>query len=243
MAYNYLGLVNELNRRLNETELTSSNFASATGFYAHAKDAINASLRDINQHEFNWPFNHVEQEDVLSSDVSRYAFPHDAKLIDFDSFRIKEDSTLGNATTRLGIVTYEEYLDKYVDQEYNSTGRQGVPQMVAHGPALEYILTPEPDAAYTIVYEYYRIPVDLELYDDVPAVPERFKHIVVDGAMHYAYLFRGNTQDALVAKEKFEEGIKNMRSMLINRTYYVRSYMIPQNTGGGGRMGYARLPI
>jgi hypothetical protein len=47
----------------------------------------------------------------------------------------------------------------------------------------------------------------------------------------------------LVAKEKYEEGIKHMRSMLINRTYYVRSYMIPQNTGGGGRMGYARLPI
>jgi hypothetical protein len=61
--------------------------------------------------------------------------------------------------------------------------------------------------------------------------------------MHYAYLFRGNSQDALIAKEKYQEGIKNMRSMLINRTYYVRSYMIPQNTGGGGRMGYARLPI
>ena len=92
----------------------------------------------------------------------------------------KEDSTLGNATTRLGVVTYEEYLDKYVDQEYNSTGRQGVPQLVAHGPTLEFILTPEPDAAYTLVYEYYRIPVDLELHDDVPAMPERFKHIIVD---------------------------------------------------------------
>ena len=243
MAYNYLGLVNEVNRRVNEVELTSSNFSTSTGFYAHIRDAVNASIRDINQTEFNWPFNHVQQEETLSANVTRYAFPHDAKLLDFDSFRIKEDSTLGNATTRLGVVTYEEYLDKYVDQEYNSTGRQGVPQLVAHGPALEFILTPEPDAAYTLVYEYYRIPVDLELHDDVPAIPERFKHIIVDGAMHYAYLFRGNTQDALVAKEKFEEGIKNMRSMLINRTYYVRSYMIPQNTGGGGRMGYARLPI
>ena len=232
MAYNYLGLVNEVNRRLNETELTTSNFATATGFYAHAKDAINASLRDINQTEYNWPFNHVEQEDVLSANVTRYAFPSDAKLLDFDSFRIKEDSTLGNATTKLGIVAYEEYLEKYVDQEYNTTGRQGVPQLVAHGPALEYIVTPKPDAAYTIVYEYYRVPVDLDLHDDVPAVPERFKHVVVDGAMHYGYLFRGNTQDALVMKEKFDEGIKHMRSQLINRTPYVRSYMLTGATGG-----------
>jgi hypothetical protein len=242
MAYNYLELVNQVNRRLNETELTSSNFASATGFYAQVKDAINASLRDINQHEFNWPFNHVEQEDILSANVTRYSFPQDAKLVDFDSFRIKEDTTLGNATTKLGIIAYEEYLDKYVDQEYNTNGRSGVPQMVAHGPALEYILTPEPDKAYTVVYEYYRVPVDLILFDDVPAVPERFKHIIVDGAMHYAYLFRGNSQDAMVAKQKFDEGIKNMRIVLINRTYYLRSTMIPQNTGGG-RMGFSRSVI
>ncbi len=30
MAYNFLDLVNEVNRRLNEVELTSVNFASAT---------------------------------------------------------------------------------------------------------------------------------------------------------------------------------------------------------------------
>ena len=33
----------------------------------------------------------------------------------------------------------------------------------------------------------------------------------------------------IVMKEKFDEGIKYMRSMLINRTPYVRSYMITQN--------------
>ncbi len=232
MAYDFLGLVNEVNKRVNEVVLTTSNFATVKGFYAHAQDAVNASIRDINQHEYNWPFNHVEQEDTLSADVSRYPFPYDTKLVNFNTFRIKENTTLGNATEKLGIITYEEYLESYVEQEYNSTARQGVPRLVAHGPALEYIVTPEPDKAYSIIYEYYRVPVDLELHDDVPTIPERFKHIIVDGAMHYAYLFRGNTQDALVAKEKFEEGIKNMRSTLINRTYYVSSSMITRNTSG-----------
>mgnify|MGYP001186879898 CR=1 FL=1 len=244
MAYNFLRLVNEVNRRLNEVELTSSNFSTATGFYAHAKDAVNASLRYINQSEYEWSFNHVEQEDTLSVGVSRYPFPVDSKTIDFDSFRLKENSTLGNDTVKLSTLAYEEYLEKHVEQEYKSdTSGQGVPNRVVHTPSLEYIMTPAPDKAYTVVYEYYRIPVDLELFDDVPAIPERFKHVITDGAMHYAYLFRGNTQDALVAKEKFEEGIKHMRSMIINRYHYVRSYMIPQNTGGGGRIGYARLPL
>ena len=33
MAYDFLGLTNDVNRRLNEVELTSSNFFSSTGAY------------------------------------------------------------------------------------------------------------------------------------------------------------------------------------------------------------------
>ena len=51
MAYDYLGLVNDVNRRLNEVELTAANFASTTGYYSFAKDAVNASLRHIQQEE------------------------------------------------------------------------------------------------------------------------------------------------------------------------------------------------
>ena len=40
MAYDYLGLVNDVNNRLNEVELTSSNFTS-TGYFSFAKDAVN----------------------------------------------------------------------------------------------------------------------------------------------------------------------------------------------------------
>ena len=231
MAYDFLELVNEINRRLNEVELTTTNFATSKGFYAHAKDAVNASIRYMNQAEYNWPYNHVEQEDVLSATVSRYAFPHDSKVIDFNSFRIKEDSTLGNSTQRLSTLAYEEYLDKYIEQEYTTNSAlRGVPLYVTQAPSLEYVVSPTPDKAYTVIYEYYRIPVDLELHDDVPIIPERFKHIIIDGAMHYAYLFRGNTQDSLVMKERFEEGIKNMRSMLINRYHYVRSGMIVRSS-------------
>ena len=32
MAYDFLGLVNDVNRRLNEVALTSANFAATTGY-------------------------------------------------------------------------------------------------------------------------------------------------------------------------------------------------------------------
>ena len=232
MAYNFLGLVNAINRRLNEVELTSSNFATATGFYSQAKDAVNAAIRYLNQSEYFWAFNHNTKEQTLVANTSRYAFPTDAKIVNFNTFRIKENTTLGNATTRLTEIAYEDYLDRYVEQEYNTSSGQGVPTQVAQAPDLKFILTPEPDKAYELVFEYYSFPTDLSATTDAPTIPERFQHVIVDGAMHYGYLFRGNTQDAMIMKEKFDEGIKHMRSQLINRTPYVRSYMFTGSTGG-----------
>ena len=223
MAYNFLGLVNDVNRKLNEVELTSVNFDAATGFYSAAKDSVNSAIRFINQSAYEWPFNHVEAEDTLSAGDVRYALPSDVKTVDFDSFRIKRNNALGNDTRKLRIISYEDYLERFVDAEYSAdTTIRGVPDYVFRTPSQQYGVYPPPNAAYTLVYEYYRLPVDLLKYTDVPSLPEQFRSIIIDGAMHYAYFFRGNSQDATIHLQKFEDGIKNMRSIYINRYEYVR---------------------
>lgn len=224
MAYNFLGLVNDVNRRLNEVELTQNNFNAAVGFYSQCKDAVNAAIMDIQQQQFEWPFNHVEQEETLIAGTTRYAFPSDARTIDMDSFRIKFDDTLDSDTVKLKVLNYDEYLEKFVDQEYNTdTSLQGPPQYVFRAPSMEYGVVPAPDKAYEIVYEYYRTNVELISATDVPAIPEIYRHVIIEGAMYYAYMFRSNEQAAVIAKDKFEKGIKNMRTILINRYEYVRS--------------------
>ena len=231
MAYNFLGLVNEVNRRLNEVELTSSNFAAASGFYNTAKDAVNASLRHINHEESNWPWNHVLEEEILTAGTTRYDYPADAKTLDMNSFRIKRDADLNVSTTKLKSLDYQEYLDKYIDYEYNSsTNVRSVPSFIVRAPSQEFLVVPSPDKDYELVYEYYRNPVALELYDDVPSVPLEFKHIIVDGAMFYAYQFRADTQASQIAQGKFETGIKYMRSLYINRYDYIRSTVITHST-------------
>jgi hypothetical protein len=235
MAYNYIGLTNEVNRRLNEVELTSANFPTATGFYAHIKDAVNSAIRDINHTHYEWPFNHVLAEETLTVGGTRYAFPSDASTIDFDTFRVKESATLSNDTVRLGVMTYDDYLQRFVDQEYSvDTSKQDVPSHVFHAPSLEWGVVPAPDQAYAIAYEYYRIPVDLSSYTDVPSIPERFKQVILDGAMYHAYMFRSNEQAANIAKGKFEEGIKKMRILLINKYVYMQSTAITQSTAFSG---------
>jgi hypothetical protein len=230
MAYDFLGLVNDVNRRLNEVELTSGNFANAKGFYGQAKDAVNAAIQDINQLQHEWSWNHVTQEETLTDGVTRYAFPMDAKVIDFDSFRVKRSSTFNNQTVRLTPITYEDYLTKYADQEYNTdTSLLDVPQYVFRAPGLEFGIVPAPKEDYEIVYEYYRNTLDLINATDVPTVPEMYRHVIIEGAMYHAYMFRSNEQAATIAKAKFEQGIKAMRIMLINRYEYVRSTALQTN--------------
>jgi len=227
MAYDYLGIVNDVNRRLNEVELTTANFATANGEYGMIKDAVNASIRFINQHEYEWPFNHVTEEETLTAGIVRYTFPSDAKTINFNTFRIKKNDTLGNETRKLNVLSYEEYLDSYVDVEYNtSTSLRQLPTYVFKAPSSEFGLVNPPDQAYELVYEYYRLPVDLINSTDVPSIPEQFRYVIVDGAMYFAYLFRGESQESAMMQARFEQEIKQMRSLYINRYEYLRSTIL-----------------
>ena len=101
MAYDFLGLVNDINHRLNEVALTSTNFAAATGYYSIAKDAVNYAVRHINQEEFEWPWNHVQSDLVLAAGSMKYYYPVDAKTINMNSFRIKRDDSLNTGTVKL----------------------------------------------------------------------------------------------------------------------------------------------
>lgn len=238
-AYNFLGLVNDVNRRLNEVELTSANFAAATGFYSSAKDSINSALQYLGQNQFEWPFNHFTKDQTLTAGTTRYAYPSDAKTIDFDSFRIKRNSTFNNTTQKLQIIAYEDYLENYLDDEYNTsnTSIRSLPKRVFRTPDQQYGVHPVPNYAYELVYEYYKNTVELDNATDVPVYPEQFRPVIVDGAMYYAYTFRGNTQDATLHLQKFNDGIKDMRSLYINRYDYIRDTRILKGTSVNMRVG------
>mgnify|MGYP003632899734 CR=1 FL=1 len=223
MAYDYISLVNDVNRRLNEVELSTTNFAAATGYYSFAKDSVNAAVRHINQEEFEWPWNHVEETEVMSVGEVRYSFPYDSKSINMNTFRIKRDAALNVATFKLKVLSYEEWLDKYADSEYNSSSdTRSTPMYVVRTPSRELIFNPTPDKAYEVVYEYFRTGFDLESSTDVPTLPEQYRYTIVDGAMYYVYQFRGDMQAAQLSLQKFEQGIKQLRSLHINRTEYLR---------------------
>lgn len=223
MAYNYISLVNDVNRRLNEVELTSANFDAATGYQAFVKDSVNSAIRHINQEEFQWPWNYSEEVETLTAGEVRYSYPYEAKSVAVNTARIKRDDALSTDTVKLKVLSYEEWLDKYSDSEYNSSeGNRSVPTHIVRTPSRELIVYPAPDKDYDLVYDYYHTGYDLEKSTDVPNLPEPYRYVILDGSMYYAYQFRGDLSAAQLAMEKFQQGIKHLRTLHINRTDYLR---------------------
>ena len=227
--YDFLALTNEVCGRLNETTLTSATFTEASGFYSTIKDSINASIRDINHQEHNYPFNHNTTEIVLDAGVGRYPLPQNAKIVDFDSVKILRDSELNVSTRILKQIQYNEYTRMYLDDELNTSVAGEVPRYVAKAKNSDFVIAPKPNKEYTLELEYFIVPADLSLYDDVPTIPESFKHIILDGAMYHCYMFRDNAQSATLAKQKFDEGLKAMRSLLVNEYINVIDTRVDRN--------------
>lgn len=224
--YNYLELVNDVNRRLNEVPLTSSNFASASGFYADVKGYVNSAINRINREQFEWPFNHVTYTQVLTPNQSKYSYPSGVKSVAFDTFVLKGDSSLNVDSKRLRVLDYEQYLHEYADYEFNPDDHKDSPEFIVRNRDLSFTVAPPPDKAYEIRYEYYSFPTDLEDWDDVPTIPEQFKWVILEGAMYHAYMFRGGLEEASVSNQLFQAGLKDMRTLYINRTEYARSTVI-----------------
>ena len=113
MATTFLTLVNDTLRRLNEVELTSTDFATATGFRAQVKDAINSSIQEISQKEFEFPFNFTAGSLTLVIGQQEYSLPADFKIADWDSFRINFDSSNNFSARKLKLISYDTFLKRF----------------------------------------------------------------------------------------------------------------------------------
>ena len=88
MATTYLTLTNKVLRELNETELTSSTFASSRGIQTAVKDFVNKGINDIYNEAAEIPLLYARTTQNLITGDNEYDFPADFRKIDRDSFTI-----------------------------------------------------------------------------------------------------------------------------------------------------------
>lgn len=230
MAYDYLGLTNDVLARMNEVQLTSGTFLSARGYQIQCKNAVNEAIKFINQKEYNWPFNHQQGSETLVAGTTRYNIPTDAKHVDYETFRLVKDASLSSSGISLNVLDYKEYVDRFIDQEDDTTINGSIPRYVFRTPDNNYGLYPYPDKAYTLRYDYYTYTTELETAVDVPTIPKQYRQVIVDGATAFAYQYRGESQQYGINWTRFEQGIKEMQSIVLNRNDYLRSTYIVRSS-------------
>jgi len=229
----YVTLVNELLRRLNEVTLDTAGdgFDTVRNVQALAKDAINNSIRNILQTGQEWPFLKVTYTQTLTAGTRLYDFPADFASVDWDTFYIKQLSSTSNTPSFLPTISFEEYTQRYrgLDDQADSGSGISAPQRVYQTYESKFGVTPVPDNSYEIEYVYWKFPADLVLFNDTCLIPDRFNHVLVDGAMMYMMRFRSNDQSAAIHQQNFDNGIRSMRRILMDDPLDIRSTVVQRN--------------
>jgi len=117
----------------------------------------------------------------------------------------------------------------------------GVPEHVIRTPDNNYLLYPFPNKSYSIKFDFFTFPSDMSAVTDTTSIPERFDAVIVDGATAFVYQYRGETAQYQLNFQRFEQGIKNMQTLLVNKFQYVRSTYIPRTGTYGANTHHARL--
>lgn len=230
MGSTFLSLTNSVLRHFGEVELTSSNFSSATGFHAVAKDAVRDAIRVIQQTEYEWPFNHQTATVTLTATHSAtlgitqvYALPTgtiSAESVDWESFHVKRNDDLSPTVKErsLPYKSYDEWLRTYRSRDqnisYTSTDIRE-PEFVFRDQASNLGVSPPADRRYSLKYEFWGYETDLSAYSDTTSVPSRFDHVIRQGAFARCYQHREDIANYNISNKRFTEGITKMRQLLI----------------------------
>ena len=229
----YISLTNELLRRLNEVplDIAGDGFDTVRNVQALAKDAINNAIRNILQTGQEWPFLKTTYVQTLIAGTRQYDFPADFASVDWDTFYIKQLDSTNNSPGFIPTISFEEYTQKYrgFDDQADEGSGISVPQRVYQTYGSKFGVTPVPDKPYEVEYVYWSFPANLTLYDDNCVIPDRFSHVIIDGAMMYLMRFRSNDQSAAIHQQTFNEGIRSMRRILMDDPLDIRSTVLQKN--------------
>ena len=223
MASNYITLCNQVLRRLNEVEIPEADFPNTRGVQSLVKDAVKAGVAKINQAEFEWPFNAAEFTQTLTAGQTEYAWPNAFKIVDWNSFQLQKNDSLGVGYKSLGYMDRDEWYASHRDADYTAgaSGRD-IPTKVFPSHGNGFGVTPSPNKAYSVKFRYYLNYTDLTLFSDVTRIPQSFDTVIIDGALYHMYMFKDNMEAAATALGTFQSGLKDLQTLFINNFESIR---------------------
>jgi len=151
------------------------------------------------------------------------------------SYTAISGNTLTGCTRGAEGTTAAAYASGVVVTQFDNGG---VPQYIVRTLDNNYLLYPYPDKEYTLLYDFFTFPDDLTAHGDTTSIPNRFKPVITDGAAAFLYQYRGEMQQYQINFDRFEDGIKNIQSLLVNKFDYIRSTVINRPTSSNSGVSF-----
>jgi len=151
------------------------------------------------------------------------------------SYTAISGNTLTGCTRGAEGTTAAAYASGVVVTQFDNGG---VPQYIVRTLDNNYLLYPYPDKEYTLLYDFFTFPDDLTAHGDITSIPNRFKPVITDGAAAFLYQYRGEMQQYQINFDRFEDGIKNIQSLLVNKFDYIRSTVINRPTSSNSGVSF-----
>lgn len=225
----YIEYVNIILQAMNEVPLTPTQFSSARGLHQFAKESINRAYFDI-VGEYKWPWMQPadgtslgqrelsgERTTVPTNKWTVLPVPNPYKdVIDWTTIYYVDSE--GSRKT-LAPVDWEMYE---TNKEYYET--PGEPKYVvqsADGRSMGLIPFPT-DNIGKLYYRIWTRPSRFNLESDSIPMPDIHYQVLVDGALHHMWSFRGDVDQAQLAYQRFEKGLKKMKQRYTNQSSRLR---------------------
>lgn len=216
MGTTFLELTNRVLRKLNQIELTSATFASANGLQALAKDLIIESVDKIHQAAIRWPFLHTTGTITCVDGTNQYAIATGYRKVDWATMFLETDGTLEVTSKKLPEIPYHDWHNNFRGNEQLATDNSvNIPSMVYRTRDAKIGISPIPDRAYTITYEYWQVPTRISAHGDTVLIPAEYDNVIISHAMIGGYRFKENYEMSGFEFRTWEAALKDMKKVLL----------------------------
>jgi hypothetical protein len=81
---------------------------------------------------------------------------------------------------------------------------------------LKFGLSPIPDKEYKVYFYAFSAPTELSAHGDTIVLPDQYASVVTARTRYYVHQFKESLQQAVFALDDYKQGMKRMKSNLIN---------------------------
>lgn len=198
----FLELCQRLRQEVGAAGNGPANVSGQSGEYARLIGWIRTAWEEIQLERDDWAFNWAEG----SVDVDA-AFREFSPPSDFASWN--------NKTLRLTSDGLRELPWPVFRERYREDSGRTRPSIITITPRGDFKLDTTPNDNEQITFEYWRTPQALEINEDEPRLPARYRMVIVYRAMQH-YAFYENAQEVMTAGREAERRLMRdiMRTQL-----------------------------